>query len=58
MSTGTAIAFNLLAAELIAVGIGAQKPFLIVSVLALAWMQSGFRVRKVLGRTAKVLIGT
>ena len=46
----TALAYNLLSAELIAVGIGYQRPLLIFGVLCLAWLQSGFRVRRVLGR--------
>jgi hypothetical protein len=49
--------FNLLSAELIAIGIGAQEPLLILSVLTLAWVQSGYRVRRVLGRSARLLIG-
>ncbi|MCL7936865.1 MAG: hypothetical protein M8860_03290 [marine benthic group bacterium] len=57
MSTRTAIAFNLLSAELIAVGIGAQEPLLILSVLSLAWLQSGYRVRKVMGKAARVFVG-
>jgi hypothetical protein len=50
MSTGTALAFNILSAELIAVGIGHQNAVLILCVLGLAWIQSGYRVRKLLGR--------
>jgi hypothetical protein len=50
MSTGTALAFNILSAELIAVGIGHQEPLLILGVLGLSWLQSGFRVRRLLGR--------
>jgi len=57
MSTRTAIMFNLLSAELIAIGIGAQEPFLILSVITLAWIQSGYRVRKVLGARTRVLLG-
>ncbi|MCL7976582.1 MAG: hypothetical protein M8863_04670 [marine benthic group bacterium] len=57
MSTRTAIAFNLLSAELIAVGIGGQEPLLILAVLSLAWVQSGYRVRKVLNARARVLLG-
>ena len=57
MSTRTAIAFNLLSAELIAVGIGAQEPLLILCVLSLAWIQSGYRVRKVLGARARLFLG-
>ena len=58
MSTRTAIAFNLLCAELIAVGIGAQQPLLILAVLGLAWIQSGYRVRRVLGARARIFVGT
>lgn len=50
MSTGTALAFNILCAELIAVGIGHQNPLLILSVVTLAWIQSGYRVRSLLGQ--------
>jgi len=57
MSTRTAIAFNLLSAELIAVGIGAQRPLLILAVLGLSWIQSGYRVRRVLGARARVFFG-
>jgi hypothetical protein len=57
MSTRTAIAFNLLSAELIAIGIGAQEPLLILCVLTLAWIQSGYRVRKVLSRSVERVIG-
>lgn len=57
MSTRAAIMFNLLSAELIAVGIGAQKPLLIFSVLTLAWLQSGYRIRRVLGERARLVLG-
>ena len=50
MSTGTALAFNILSAELIAVGIGHQNPLLILCVVTLAWIQSGYRVRGLLGQ--------
>ncbi len=50
MSTRTALAYNVLSAELIAVGIGYQRPLLILGVLGLAWLQSGYRLRRVLGR--------
>lgn len=50
MSTGTALAFNILSAELIAVGIGHQNVLLILCVVTLAWIQSGYRVRNLLGR--------
>jgi hypothetical protein len=57
MSTRTAIMFNLLSAELIAIGIGAQEPLLILIVVTLAWFQSGYRVRRVLDRSAARVIG-
>ena len=57
MSTRTAIAFNLLSAELIAIGIGAQEPLLILCVLTLAWIQSGYRVRRVVGERARGFLG-
>ena len=50
MSTGTALAFNILSAELIAVGIGHQNALLILCVVTLAWIQSGYRVRSLLGQ--------
>ena len=50
MSTGTALAFNILSAELIAVGIGHQSAPLILCVVSLAWIQSGYRVRSLLGQ--------
>jgi hypothetical protein len=50
MSTGTALAFNILSAELIAVGIGHQNLLLILCVVTLAWIQSGYRVRSLLGQ--------
>ena len=57
MSTRAAIAFNLLCAELIAIGIGAQEPLLILAVLGLSWIQSGYRVRRVLGARVRVFLG-
>lgn len=48
MSTRTALAFNILAAELIAIGIGHQNALLILAVVSLAWIQSGYRVRNLL----------
>jgi hypothetical protein len=57
MNTRTAIMFNLLSVELIAIGIGAQEPFLILSVITLAWIQSGYRVRRVLDRSVARVIG-
>jgi hypothetical protein len=50
MTTGTALAFNILSAELIAVGIGHQNALLILCVVTLAWIQSGYRVRSLLGQ--------
>lgn len=50
MSTGTALAFNILSVELMAVGIGHQSAPLILCVVSLAWIQSGYRVRRLLER--------
>ncbi len=50
MSKRTALAFNILCAELIAVGIGHQNALLILAVVSLAWIQSGYRVRELLTR--------
>ncbi len=48
MSMKLTIAFNVLAAELIAIGIGHQLLWLILAVLAIAWLHSGFLSRRLL----------